>query len=288
MGSGLIYVVIIGVWAVVLVPTWLRQHDHADPERTVDRFARNMALLASRPAVEKSNSLAGGALNDNANDGYISRPSGNTQSDVRVVTRPSAARNSRGRAARAARRRRNVLAVLTGVLLAVAATVVAGMLPALTLAVPFALIIGFVVVARTQVRKGQSQAGQRQAVAGRTTHAPQAGVGRPQAGSGLYGNTWEARTTPLPTYVTAPPASAVPRRIDTETPGAWTAAAMLERAQQEKARAERMEAAKRDAIARARAEQLADQARSRDDDYLAAEAAENHWAARQRRRVVNE
>jgi hypothetical protein len=102
--------------------------------------------------------------------------------------------------------------------------------------------------------------------------------------TGATGATWEARATPLPSYVTAPPASEFPRVIDTATPGAWTAAAMLERAQQEKVRAERMAAAKAEAIARAKAEQAAAEARSRDEEYLATEAAQ--WQPR--RRAVNE
>lgn len=281
--------VIIGVWAVVLVPAWLRQHDHQDPERTVDRFARNMALLASKPPVSDGNSAESTAVTDTGVNSHIRRPAAASQSDVRVVARPSASRNSRGgrAAARAARRRRNVFGVLTLGLVAVAAAVAAGVVPAPALAVPFGLIAGFVVVVRTQLGKAQAQARRRQPGMGRPAPSAQAADSRQNAGSGLYGNTWEARTAPLPTYVTAPPASAVPRRIDTETPGAWTAAAMLQQAQQEKLRAERMEAAKREAIARAKAEQLAALSRGRDEEYLAAEAAESSWAARQRRRVVN-
>ena len=45
--TGLIYVAIIAVWAIVLVPAWLRRHDHLDPERSVDRFSRAMQTLAS-------------------------------------------------------------------------------------------------------------------------------------------------------------------------------------------------------------------------------------------------
>ena len=43
--------------------------------------------------------------------------------------------------------------------------------------------------------------------------------------------SWEAVPTTLPTYVTAPRASAVPRGIDRATPGEWTGSAMVETAQ---------------------------------------------------------
>jgi hypothetical protein len=43
---------------------------------------------------------------------------------------------------------------------------------------------------------------------------------------------WEALPTTLPTYVTAPRASQVPRPIDKARPGEWTGSAMVEAAQE--------------------------------------------------------
>ncbi len=43
-------------------------------------------------------------------------------------------------------------------------------------------------------------------------------------------DSWEAVPTTLPTYVTAPRASAVPRGIDRSRPGEWTGSAMVEEA----------------------------------------------------------
>jgi hypothetical protein len=59
---------------------------------------------------------------------------------------------------------------------------------------------------------------------------------------------------------------------------------MLEQAQKEKLRAERMAQAKAEAIARAKAEQAAAESRSRDEEFLAAQQAQ--WQPR--RRAVNE
>ena len=39
---------------------------------------------------------------------------------------------------------------------------------------------------------------------------------------------------PLPTYVTAPPASRIPRVIDLTTPGTWTGAAMVEQVRRDR------------------------------------------------------
>lgn len=294
--TGLIYVAIIAVWAIVLVPAWLRRHDHLDPERSVDRFSRSMQTLASRPTV-LGIPLPGTQPESEAR-GYD-----DVEPEVLRVTRPVADRlgervsgvaaqaggalgRSRSRVAgtSAAARRRIVLGVLAGALAVTGALVAAGILLPIALAVPGFLLVGFVGLARHQVVQSQRRATSR--AARRPVATRPVGVAAPTArpAPGATGSTWEARDTPLPTYVTAPPAAGFPRVIDTETPGAWTAAAMLERAQQEKARAERMAAAKAEAIARAKAEQAAAESRNRDEDFLAGQAIQ--WQAR--RRAVNE
>ena len=67
---------------------------------------------------------------------------------------------------------------------------------------------------------------------------------------------------------------------------------MLERAQQQRARTERMAAAKAEAIARAKAEQAAAEARSRDEEFLAQQSsgwqAEGTATPFYRPRAVNE
>jgi hypothetical protein len=46
--SGMIYAVIVIMWAAFLVPMWLRRHDNAAESKSVDRFARKMRILARR------------------------------------------------------------------------------------------------------------------------------------------------------------------------------------------------------------------------------------------------
>ena len=48
---------------------------------------------------------------------------------------------------------------------------------------------------------------------------------------------WQPVPVPLPTYVTAPAATAVPRIIDLTHPGSWTTARMLEQVEYEAAEA---------------------------------------------------
>ena len=46
--SAVILAVIVIMWAVVLVPMWLRRHDAATESRSVDRFSTAMRVLSRR------------------------------------------------------------------------------------------------------------------------------------------------------------------------------------------------------------------------------------------------
>jgi hypothetical protein len=298
--TGLIYVAIIAVWAVVLVPAWLRRHDHMDSERSVDRFSRSLQALSKRDSVfgiplpipedsEGADPRSESRGTDAAPEVFTVSRQDLSAVSSRVTGLVSGA-GAKAATASAASRRRVVLAVLGAGLAVVAGLVVGGVLLPIALVVPAGLLGAFVVAARHQVRTAQ----QRRATPTRRVPATQAASAPAQRRvvAGQAGATWEARPATLPTYVTAPPAAEFPRVIDTATPGAWTAAAMLERAQQQKARAERMAAAKAEAIARAKAEQAAAEARTRDEEFLAQQSAA--WAAQDtsapafRPRAVNE
>jgi hypothetical protein len=51
VGTGLIYAMVVGLWALFLLPMWLRNHERVDEGRQVDRFRRAMMQL-SQPQVE--------------------------------------------------------------------------------------------------------------------------------------------------------------------------------------------------------------------------------------------
>ena len=298
--TGLIYVAIIAVWAVVLVPAWLRRHDHMDSERSVDRFSRSLQALSKRDSVfgiplpipessEGESPRSESRGRDAAPEVFTVRRQDLAGVSSRVSGLASGA-SSKSATGSAAARRRVVLGILGVGLAVVAGLVIGGVLLPIALVVPVSLIVAFVAAARHQVRTAQKlrEVKPRSLPTTRAASAPaQRGVVAGQAGT-----TWEARPATLPTYVTAPPAAEFPRVIDTATPGAWTAAAMLERAQQQKARAERMAAAKAEAIARAKAEQAAAEARTRDEEFLAQQSAA--WQAQDtsapafRPRAVNE
>jgi hypothetical protein len=116
--SGLIFVALALVWAVVLIPKALRHHDEAAETRSVD----NPTARASAHSV----------------------------GDLDLVAR-------RGAAATAARRRRRMLGVLLVTTAGIAAASWLGYLLSWAPAVPGLAIVVFVVVSRITVRRDQSR-----------------------------------------------------------------------------------------------------------------------------------
>ncbi len=252
-GAGLIYAVIIGMWALVLVPMWLRRHDEAQESKSADRFARAMGTL--RRGAHSSSTASGSSLP--VREVLMPRRPAAASGTQVVVTGPTAAASP---AAAAAARRRRVLAVLGGLLVVWTVLVLLHKAPTWSLLVPTTLMVGFLVVARRQVtmaaemRRRQTRrstladaareaearyAGSTARRGGRAvdpapvrTAAPSAApadrVAEPVAAEG----SWSAVPTTLPTYVTAPRATRVPRVIDLTTPGSWSGAAMVEKARE--------------------------------------------------------
>ena len=97
-----IYAALIGMWALVLVPLWLRRHDQAQEIRSADRFARAMGSLRRRsPSVEGENDMV------------MPRRARSLVSPQVTVTGPGPQDSG---ALQATMRRRRVLAVLGGLL----------------------------------------------------------------------------------------------------------------------------------------------------------------------------
>lgn len=241
-----IYLVIAVMWAVVLVPMWLKRHDEAQESRSADRFARAMG------------SLRRGSSSEGAPQREVlmpTRPRSDRETHV-VVTGPRA---SQSPAAQAAARRRRTLLALLGLLTVTLLLGAVGVVPLLLSAVPLLLVVGFLVVARRQVMlaaQARRRQDRRTALAeaareadvryatgrsvarrgGRVVDpAPQAAPQHEVVAETAYAeatgtDAWHAVPTTLPTYVTAPRATKMPRVIDLTHPGAWTGAAMVEQA----------------------------------------------------------
>lgn len=226
VGTGLIYAMVVGLWALFLLPMWLRNHEQFDEGRQVDRFRRAMTQL-SQPQVEVVSSTAHKQVQ--------------AKRAVRAGTTAAAPLS-------AAARRRRVLAVLAVLQLVgmVASLLGAGVIPVV---LPALLIVGFLTLARAQVRLERSRltpaqvevagpaaslnAFARALAAARSARRPaershdvvEQAPAAPSVGTPA---SWQPVRTPAPSYVSAPAATAVPRAIDSA--GGWTGSAMVEAA----------------------------------------------------------
>jgi hypothetical protein len=214
-GNGFVYAAIVGIWAIVLLPTLLQRHDPIDDPRSMDRFSTAMRILARRT------------------------PS---------TTRPSLTAASAVRSQLAARRRRTLLALTLSTML-LAGVAALGTLPWWSPLFGIALIVLFVVHLRMQARRAalvdrrrrlltrSAQSQQRRRARedwvrrARERHAsPAAYADRelPPDAVPQDPDAWAPVPVPLPTYVTAPKAVRHSRVIDLTTPGAWTSGRMRE------------------------------------------------------------
>ena len=248
MGNGVLYAAIVVVWAVVLVPMWLRRHEETAELRSVTRFSSAMRVLARRepgPPADRR---------------YVVMPPRARVAEVDVANAPLPVRTPRhaGRARLAARRRR----VLCGLLAAFVVSLALQPLDAVGWPVAvaaLALVAGFVVHLRVQARRVAevdrrrrsadarlSSRSRRFDAAGavvltREQRAAERAVARIAAeaqalevelreeqrreADRIAAEGWQPTPVPLPTYVTKPKAQRTSRTIDLGS-AAWAAPAV--------------------------------------------------------------
>jgi hypothetical protein len=234
--TGLIYLVIIALWAAVLIPIWLRRHDQISEVRSTARFSSAMRSLGSQGQPQYAMEMS--AVPSFLSTPEVAVPRPVSSSPVRSVDadfQRDAARQ------KAATRRAIVLGSLTGLLLVTLIAAFLGFAPKWAPIVMALPVVGFVAAAAMTASE-RSAARPTRAVR-RTegsvprTAAPTAERAQTDAEWENWNawddedESWEAVPTTLPTYVDAPRASAVPRGIDRATPGEWTGSAMVETAQ---------------------------------------------------------
>ena len=221
--TGLIYVVIIGLWAAVLIPIWLKRQDQVSEVRSTARFSSAMRSLGDRA--------------DQADSKSDRRVSHN-----REFTSP------RDRAkAQAAKRRSIVLAALTSITAIALIGTVLGFVPAFVAITAGVLLSAFLVSTmltasqrdRTPARSSQRAYREFHEVDEvREQHRDQRPLTRAElqkAELDDFANWdpweeeapgWDAVPQTLPSYVTSPRATAIPRNIDRN--GDWSGEAMLD------------------------------------------------------------
>jgi uncharacterized membrane protein len=232
--SAVIYAAIVVMWAVVLVPMWLRRHDAATESRSVDRFSTAMRILSRRSS--------GGP-----DRRYVVMP--RREESVSVHVSGAAAPRRPVRTARTARptvattsivvRRRRLFLGLAGVAGLTLLLAAGGVLTWVLQILVDLVLVAFVVHLRAQARRAAVVSRQRR----RVTAAPAARAERPvptarpavappaassraarldpsteppaevqyayaAATAGDAESTWQPIPVPPPTYTLKPPAPA--------------------------------------------------------------------------------
>ena len=166
--SALIFVALAVAWAVYLIPKALKHHDEVVRSRSVEKFSHTMRVLARREPVDRRNARLVVAPIRAA-----LRPPVETKARVIpepvAATAPAPARTTspqaeRASARRAAKRRRNVLALLV-----LANAVVIGLAAASVIvwpwvAAPAGLLVAWLVACRVSVRSERRQRAVRSAI----------------------------------------------------------------------------------------------------------------------------
>ena len=162
--SGLIFVALALVWAVVLLPKALRQHDEVAQTRSVDRVSDSMRVLARREVVSEREARLVRTPPRAPAPKVEPVPAAPVPTEARVPRAPMSEDRVRTRiaaqrqaAAAAARRRRSILLLLVVVGVGVGVAAALGQLPLWAVAIPVVLTVGFLVLARVLVRRERAR-----------------------------------------------------------------------------------------------------------------------------------
>jgi predicted small integral membrane protein len=228
VGSSLIYVAIVAMWAGLLIPMWLRRHEQETEVRSVDRFSSAMRILSRRPAPPPDRR-------------YLVMPQRPAEAtaplaDVprRAVTRRMPAQPARSRPAKARRsgrarllaRRRRLFVGLLGIAFLTFVLALSGVLSWWWQSVVDLAVVAYLVHLRSEAKRARAY--ERRYGRARAAAGPAAAVAAPAVEAvdvpvrgraplrqpvteTIVANgplvideeTWEPVPVPLPTYVTA-------------------------------------------------------------------------------------
>jgi len=224
--TGLIYAVIIGLWAAVLIPIWLKRQDQVSEVRSTARFSSAMRSLGAR--ADRADSQSGRQVRHD-----------------RDFTSP----RDRARA-KAAKRRSMVLAALTSITAIGLIGTVMGFIPAVVAIITGILLGAFLVTTMLTASK-RDQAPVRSSSSTKRAYREfheveevresrkeqrpltRAELQRAELDEFANWDPWEEETPgwdavpqTLPSYITSPRATAIPRNI--ERNGDWSGESMLD------------------------------------------------------------
>ena len=168
--SAVIYAAIVVMWAVVLVPMWLRRHDAATESRSVDRFSTAMRTLSRRTPGTPGRRYV--VMPRRTQDGPSVHVSGAAVADavprrnatVAKAKRTVARRTSAGRPSIVARRRRLLLGLLALTFVTMLLAMVGVISWPLQIVIDV-ILVSFCVHLRAQARRAAAVARQRRRAA---------------------------------------------------------------------------------------------------------------------------
>lgn len=252
--SGLIYAVIVAGWAALLAPRWIRRNEEIERAREADA-ARGVRVLERRQGRVRGGHVSASAralgrasfsarspgASSGRSDPDVERTSSETAplragraaaepGDVAAQDRRSAdagTGRTNPRRVSAATRRRRALTLLTLIMGGVLGFAIYGTISVWWTAVPFALLLMFVLVARRAVVIESRRARAARIAARRRELAEpppkRVAVYDPDTAPPLDPDAWTPQPVPRPTYLSKPKASSPQaRRIDLSSAGAWT------------------------------------------------------------------
>ena len=226
--SAVILAVIVIMWAVVLVPMWLRRHDAATESRSVDRFSTAMRVLSRRggspdrryvlmPKRETRASVhvSGASAPHRRPAAAASRPASRPNQ-----TRPSQSRPGQGRPSLAVRRRRTLLG-LVGIAFLTMLLTLAGVIGWPLQFVVDLIVAAFVVHLRTQAKRTAAVSRQRRRAAAAPAPAPAAPVYAPRTPAPAAARAGETAASPGVVEPDTAPIPAVEPAAATGTDDRW-------------------------------------------------------------------
>jgi hypothetical protein len=260
LGSGVILLAIVAMWAIVLVPTLLRRHDNVTESRSVDRFATAMRILSRRtpeipareivmpprPAAARA-AVVSPAVDAPPSRWRITRIVADSRPDLGALTgrRPAAVSGgsparyadgdrspgrgrlaSSGRASLAVRRRRLLLGLVVSFVVSLLIAAVAGG-AAWGLTVCLAVVcVGYLAHLRIETRRAADLARRRRAAAARAADPADGRTGWATVGAGSADSSSDAddgRWDPVdvPLPTYVTKPPAPPRTTEVEPVGVW-------------------------------------------------------------------
>ena len=243
--SAVIYAAIVVMWAVVLVPMWLRRHDAATESRSAEKFSTAMRTLSRRTHGTPGRRYV---VMPRRQAGTVSVHVTGAAVAAEVSARPVRPTAAAARAAMVRRRRRTTL-VLLGTVTLTALLSLVGVFPWLVQVVLDLVLVAFLAHLRTQARRAAAVARQRRqapvAAAAPARAARPARPARPAATAVVEpplaaasvdvswteelradaafevevsaDETWQPVPVPPPTYTLKPPAPSPAAAYDSES-----------------------------------------------------------------------